>query len=188
MFVIATEDTYAPLQYFQAFKLSRIKIHVVPTVDGCSSASAVLSRLKAEQEKAKRCGDIQEGDQFWMVCDTDHYSEGSHVRAFSAALKEARDAGFQVAVTNPCFELWLLLHVADAPPPPADAAAILELLNAALGQYNKTNIPATRFLDGLGDALKRARMLDIGATGWPQSIGTQMHLLIEELLPRRSPS
>lgn len=184
LFVIATEDTYAPRQYFHAFKLSRVKVHVVPTEDGCSSAAAVLSRLKAEHEKAKRLGDLQDEDQFWMVCDTDHYCQGAHLRSFANALKEARDAAFRVVVSNPCFELWLLLHVAEAPPVPTDAAAVEATLRATLGHYDKTNTPALRLLEGLAGAIERARRLDVGANGWPQSVGTQMHLLIEELTPK----
>lgn len=108
LFVIATEDTYAPKQYFSAFELPRVSIHVIESVDGKQSARHVVARLKAVYEDGKRRGDLLPSDAFWALVDTDHYAQGHHVASFSQALKEAKDAGFKVAVSNPCFELWLL--------------------------------------------------------------------------------
>ena len=50
LFIIACDDTYAPKQYFDFFRLPRIQVHVVPTTDGTSNAQAVLDRsCRAEQ-------------------------------------------------------------------------------------------------------------------------------------------
>ena len=46
-------------------------------------------------------------DEIWCVFDRDDH-EG-----MEATLQEARDAKIDVAVSNPCVELWLLLHVRD---------------------------------------------------------------------------
>ena len=45
LFIVACDDTYAPKQYFAFFRLTRVKIHVVPTLDGTSAAEYVLERL-----------------------------------------------------------------------------------------------------------------------------------------------
>ena len=45
LFIIACDDTYAPQQYFGFFRMTRVQIHVIPTVDGTSAAQAVLERL-----------------------------------------------------------------------------------------------------------------------------------------------
>lgn len=34
----------------------------------------------------------------------------AHIKPFLAALQMARQHGVHVALSNPCFELWLLLH------------------------------------------------------------------------------
>ena len=49
-------------------------------------------------------GDFEE---IWCVFDRDDHP---HV---NSALQEARDHGIRVAFSNPCFELWLVLHVED---------------------------------------------------------------------------
>lgn len=46
-------------------------------------------------------------DEIWCVFDIDEHPN------MASALQEARDAGVNVAVSNPCFELWLVLHERD---------------------------------------------------------------------------
>ncbi|HTF07791.1 MAG TPA: RloB family protein, partial [Asanoa sp.] len=45
-------------------------------------------------------------DQIWCVVDVDEFD-------IDAAVVEARRAGVHLAISNPCFELWLLLHHDD---------------------------------------------------------------------------
>lgn len=181
MFIIATEDTYAPKQYFAGFLLPRVSIEVVETDDSQSAASHVVARLKNIVDEAKKFGEWTDADQYWVLLDTDHWSQGTHVAAFSKAIKEAKDCGFLVAVSNPCFELWLLLHVADVTLPIANATAAEEQLRTALGGYSKTNVPADKLMPLISQAIERAKKLDVGEGGWPQSVGTQVHLLVEAI-------
>lgn len=181
-FVIATEDTFAPKQYFDAFELNRVSVEVVPTMDNRSAATHVVNRLKELRERARQLGDLVDGDEFWVLLDTDHWTRGTHVAQFARAIKEGRDAGFSVAVSNPCFELWLLLHVVEEPPNPCTAETLTNALRAACGSFNKTNIPVERIMPGVEEALRRARQLDLGENGWPQAVGTQVCRLVELLL------
>lgn len=181
MFIVATEDTYAPKQYFEGFRLPRVSIEVVETNDTQSAASHVVARLKKVVDDAKRFGDVTSDDQFWVLLDTDHWIEPNHVASFSRAIKEAKDAGFRIAVSNPCFELWLLLHVADVVLPLSDAAAATAQLRAAISRYSKTNVPVDTFMPLIQVAIARAEKLDVGEGGWPQSVGTQVHLLVEAI-------
>ena len=86
-------------------------------------------------------------------------------------------------MSNPCFELWLLLHVADVQQPVAQCAGVEARLRAALGGYNKTNVPVEKLLPRVREAISRAKKLDPGGNGWPQDVGTQVHELVEALLP-----
>ena len=98
-------------------------------------------------------------------------------------MKEAKDAGIRTAVSNPCFELWLLLHVLEVATSFGDAAEVNNALAAALGGYNKTNIPTTALIPHVRTAIVRARCLDEGDGGWPQTTGTQVHFLVSQLVP-----
>jgi hypothetical protein len=122
---------------------------------------------------------LQDNDQFWVLLDTDHWTDANHVAAFSRAVKESEDMGFRVAVSNPCFELWLLLHVADVGSV-SDCASVEQELRRVLGSYSKTNTPTARLMPGLDSAIERARVLDVSGR-WPQRTGTQVFRLIENL-------
>ena len=100
LFIVACDDTYAPKQYFNFFRLTRVQVHVVPTKDGRLAAQHVLDRLLSF--------DHEEDDEYECF-DTDHYTEGTHFGNFLAALNEARRHGVNVALSKPSFELWLLL-------------------------------------------------------------------------------
>ena len=55
--------------------------------------------------------DLTREDERWLMLDTDHWVESSHVPNFAHVCAEAPKKGFQLAHSNPCFEIWLLLHV-----------------------------------------------------------------------------
>jgi hypothetical protein len=102
LFIIACDDTYAPKQYFDFFQLPRVQVHMVPAEGGRCAAQDVLARLLAV--------DHEDDDQRWLLLDTDHYIQGPHLAAFTSAISEARRQGIHVALSRPCFDLWLLLH------------------------------------------------------------------------------
>lgn len=41
LFLVACDDTYAPHQYFKAFRIPRVQVHVIPTVDGTSTRNGL---------------------------------------------------------------------------------------------------------------------------------------------------
>lgn len=49
-------------------------------------------------------------DELWMLLDTDHCAQGTHLASFVGTLAEARRQGVNIALSKPSFELWLLLH------------------------------------------------------------------------------
>jgi hypothetical protein len=154
LFIIACDDTYAPAQYFGFFRIPRIHVHVVPTLDGTSHAQAVLTRL-LEFKHADH-------DERWLVLDTDHCTQGQHVAAFMEALKRAGEQGIRVALSRPCFELWLLLHHAEEQGVAGleNAAAVEGKLREVLGEYNKSRLENRYSLVNVASACQRAHRLD----------------------------
>lgn len=160
LFIIACDDTYAPKQYFEFFKIPRIHVHVVETPDHTCSAAHVLDRLLGYKHEPD--------DERWLVLDTDHYTQGTHLPTFLETLKRATDNGVRVALSKHCFDLWLLLHhveettVADL----ANCGETDARLRKAIGQYNKTNLNPKHFpLAKVCDACERAQRLDAVVAG-----------------------
>ena len=66
-------------------------------------------QLVEEAIKYKNSPGTLAGDVFWVVYDRESpakYSESAHKKAFDAAERE----GIKLAISNVCFEYWILLH------------------------------------------------------------------------------
>ena len=109
-FLILSEDTESSVSYFnamiesvQAARHSQV-IGISSTVKGIGRGTGVLLR-KAEAKKieAERKSQIP-FDRCWLVFDKDDFKD------FNQVIKEATNAGFEVAWSNESFELWYLLH------------------------------------------------------------------------------
>lgn len=68
-----------------------------------------LSRELDSDKKAVKAGEIEELSSTWIVVDTDEF------RNFAAAEREAKTRGVRIAISNPCFEVWLIDHVSPCP-------------------------------------------------------------------------
>jgi hypothetical protein len=179
LFLVACDDTYAPKQYFDFLRLSRVQIHVVETDDSRSAAVYVLERLN----KFK----VEDDDERWMVLDTDHCIQGSHFPSFIQAITEARQAGIKIALSRPCFELWLLLHHLEENEVKTlkDAAATEARLREVLGGYNKTNLKPEHYpLASIAAAIQRAERLDAQVEGGDRPDGntTRVYQLLKAIL------
>lgn len=81
----------------------------------CGGAKEVVERaaseLKSSRKIFKKSGDpFDKFDYVWCVFDVDdHDKDGKLLEA----LKQASDNGIEVALSNPCYELWVILHYRD---------------------------------------------------------------------------
>ena len=185
LFIVGCDDTYAPKQYFGFFTIPRVKVEVVPTTDGTSVAQQVLDRLLAF--------DREEGDEAWMLLDTDHCAQGTHLKSFIPAIKEAQQKGVRVALSKPCFEVWLLLHHFDETSIDSHSACsdVEDALRAQLGGYNKTNLKQEHFsLTSLAAACARAQRLDASVQGGdiPSANTTRVYQLWQAIASKALPS
>ncbi len=182
LFVIATEDTHAPDQYFRVFRNPRIKVRVLPTECGLSAPAHVFQRL----EEFHREFELQEDDELWLMLDTDHWIEGGHIKNFIDVCTQATQKGFHLAHSNPCFEIWLLLHVADldANEQFARCEDVVQRLKDTLGGYSKRKIDSERFSrEAIDVAVARAEKLDESPDDrWPQKTGSHVYRVMKKLL------
>ncbi len=187
-FVVAAEDTDAPDQYFRALSFNRVKVVVLPTPrdSGESAPRHVVERLRDAFAEATRRGEVQDGDEFWVFLDTDHRTQGTHLTGTSEALRDARHSRFNVAFSNPCFELWLLLHLRTVSTVESfeNCGAVAAQIRAQLGSYNKTSIHPGQFtVAQIPEAITRAKALDQTPDHrWPEKTGTQVYRLLERVL------
>jgi hypothetical protein len=105
--VIAVEGQKTEPQYFRMLQQefgSRIKLEIVADNQHKSSPKYVLERLLLVKKKL----DLKDDDVCWMVIDVDGNS-----KILPKIFKEAKCNDCKIAISNPCFEIWLALHRGD---------------------------------------------------------------------------
>lgn len=90
-------------------------------------------------------------DSVWCVFDVDDHPN------IPAARDLARTVGIRLAISNPCFELWLLLHF-RGDPGPQDRATISRMLDEIVRDYDK-GVDYSVYADGYERAKMRAENL-----------------------------
>lgn len=178
--VIASEDRYAVKQYFEFFKSSKIQFKILETTDGKSAPEHVLHRLDEYMSEF----DIGDGDQFWLVIDTDHWIDSNHIQNLVEVVRQCRDKGIHVALSCPCFELWLLLHFEDFPTEPdITCDQISARIKSFVGSYKKKrvcNLPIDK--NSVQLAIQRSKDNHTESQDILTETETRLHLIIEQFV------
>ncbi len=108
-FVLYCEGKNTEPDYFAALKEvyvdALIDIRTVPAV-GVPSTIAERASKHLNSGRRKKKNSFEENDEVWAVFDRD---EHPHV---NDAVQKCKGNGVGVALSNPCFEVWLILHIA----------------------------------------------------------------------------
>lgn len=109
-----TEKYYfqALFEMFEQRKLPKTIMPLLLEKTGEDKGRSNPRALKELAEMKMNSTDYCESDEFIVVFDTDIYRDDP--KTYSSLLREFNDLGIRVAVTFPCFELWLLLHLDQA--------------------------------------------------------------------------
>jgi hypothetical protein len=176
LFVIATEGRETEKQYFVMFHDSRIKIEILPTGDDNRSAPQyVLDRLDEFVKKY----DLTQDDALWVMFDVDRWG----AKNISAICRQAKQKKYGLAISNPCFEVWLYLHVDDLHPDDKNCQEFEARLRNKLGSYNKSNLNTDAFKDYIEEAVERAKNLHPShQQNWPPEPGSHVYRVVEMLL------
>jgi hypothetical protein len=106
----------------------------------------------AEAEARRQKDDNLAFDEVWCVHDIDDHPKLDEARVM------ARDNGIELAVSNPSFELWLILHFRDNPGA-QHRDRMVAILKDLLPGYDK-HVEFGHVVHGYNDAVTRARRLD----------------------------
>lgn len=118
---------------------------------------ALKERAFADESASRQRDDYLRYDEVWCVYDVDDTPKHQLQDARGLAEKEQ----LRLAVSNPCFELWLLLHFAESSGI-RDRSEIQRLLRGFLPRYDK-HLKFESFSAGLDEAERRARQLNLQA-------------------------
>jgi hypothetical protein len=160
-FLVLTEGARTEKDYLEALarqtRGALVEV-VVPPDHGMPTTLVRAAKTLRERANARARAERDDNlrfDAVWCVFDVDQHPN------LKTAIEEARTGGIEVAVSNPCFELWLLLHFRESPGL-RRGLEIVQLLRGFVAGYEK-RVEFSAFAAGYGDAVKRAQRLQADA-------------------------
>lgn len=202
LFVLSFEGAVTEKKYFADFRGSELfnnsgLLEIVPLKRPKKIGSDPFSVKKLLLSAKKEFG-FKPTDEFWLIIDRDDWEKIHKINFDQLAQECKKEGNFFLAMSNPCFEIWLVLHFRDFSDFSADEQRLLyenprinnsknyidELLGNLQGDlrgYNKRPnpniyLPLTRL------ALSRAKFADIEADDYPKKLGTYVHRLLDKLI------
>lgn len=165
------EDSY--FKWFNA-RNSRINIHIIDREENASAPKLFIGRLNKAQEEGKYSP--QAADQVWFVCDVDKWRD--QIEQLRVDCESAPN--WHIAISNPCFEIWLHFHSDDVAFPADTTCNNLKtyLPQSSLGHYNSES-----YCLQIEQAAIRARNADKNPDSYfPDIMRTKVYKLAENML------
>lgn len=201
LIVIASEGKDTERIYFKAlakeYSNPRVHVHILERSEAeqnNSSPEHVLKQLNNYKEQYA----LEADDELWLVVDKDRWTEAMLSRV---ATECAQDDYMHMALSNPCIEFWLLLHLVDVSlltheeqlqwlenrRKSRNTDPYLKVrLRQEMGSYHESAYDAQMLIANVETAIERARALDKNsADRWPQTLGTRVYLLAESIMNRK---
>jgi len=140
-FLIVTEGEVTEPEYLNALvsalRMSAIDVEVAHSTTGSDPFSVVAhaeKRVTQQRRDARNNPAVVPYDQIWVVFDREGINDG---RDWQNAIYQAEAKGFKVALSNPSFEFWLLLHFVYTTAQFEDSAAVERRLKKENKGYAK---------------------------------------------------
>ena len=149
--------------YFKNFKARNkpLEVAVVDKAAGKSFDELIQETLRA---KDKYIAGTESSSSLWLVADVDvnrHTKNNEQVRQnqIEKLKKDAAFQGFKVVLSNPCFELWFLLHFSYSTGYLSDYNGVLQKLLKHIPEYKKTTDVFTMLENEMTKAILNGKKL-----------------------------
>jgi hypothetical protein len=138
-------------------------------------------------DEFRREFELRDDDQLWYCGDTDHWAAANHIPNLKQVLQHCRQAGINVALSGPCFELWVLLHFSDQLDALQTCRDVCAALSTVAGGYSKAHGCAAPITNRMVIAARdRAIRLDEGTPEIPDRPTTRVYKILNLLMERES--
>lgn len=201
-YILAYEGDVTEKKYFEDLRQSSMfndsgSIETFPLKKEHNGSNSPLD-VKKLLSKAKAEYNFRATDEFWLIIDRDDWEKIHHVD-FNALYDDCeKEKNFFIALSNPCFEFWLILHlrkledIADS-----DREKILENAKVSVkhnyidlyladcigdGRGYTKRPKASVFMPKVKVAVENARMIrDLGER-IPGGLSTDVYKFVEKLI------
>jgi len=176
LFLLAVEGAVTEMNYFKE-ALPDNSIIQIECIKGKnqSSPERVLKRMKRRIREQS----LRQGDEAWLVLDRDHWEESVLTALYDWSQTDGR---YNVALSNPKFESWLLLHFEDGRQVKSSSDCTRRL-KRHLPDFDK-HFDSSKFSKAMIIlAIDRAKAKDKPLSiKWPTRQGSTVYRLVERLI------
>ena len=165
--LIVTEGSQTEPRNFDYFRTRQknIEIQIIGNKQKGSRTDYLSLVKKAIEYKNKNQISTSYGDQIWIVADGDvNYNNPDPIRLKNTQLMNARNLAakndINIALSNPCFELWYLMHFKYSTSYLKDYNAVASLLKNYISDYDKKFDIAEILSPHLTNAIHNAAKLE----------------------------
>jgi hypothetical protein len=176
MFVLATEGAKTEPLYFNMFNNDNTVIHVKCLKGNRQNSPGQVLKRMNDYLKTNR---LKSKDEAWLIVDRDQWLEDQLIQLHEWSQTNSRHG---LAVSNPKFEYWLLLHFEDGTGI-TSSRQCTDRLKRYLPHFEKSHVETDKLRPGIHEATRRARLKDAPpCTDWPRITGTTVYRLVEKLI------
>lgn len=161
--LIVTEGSQTEPKYFAHYRTrqTNIDIRVIGSRTSGGETDYLSLIRKAVEYQNKNQISISNGDAVWVVADGDvNYNNPDPITAKDNLLSKARNLadakGIRIAISNPCFEFWYLLHFQYTTKFFKDYPAVKTALTSYLPDYEKASDVYAQLSEHTTDAIQNA--------------------------------
>ena len=147
------EGKETEIRYFKRFRSRGCHIDIIPSPSQYKVADCLVQKARATMGTNPYYP--EEGDVIWCVFDRDENSDAVLQKAKYAA----KQKGYQLAYSNPSFELWFLLHFVNQRTKVANCQAVIRMLKQSgrMEKYEKNQDVYDQLKPLQKDAVERAK-------------------------------
>lgn len=176
LIIIAAEGSKTEPHYFSIFNDLTSAVRVICLKGkNRSSPLQVLKRMKTYIEEAS----LQFSDEAWLVIDKDNWCEEQLTMLYEWSKTNKR---YGLALSNPKFEYWLLLHFEEGYGV-SNGKDCSTRLKKYLPDYDKSLDPKKVTREMIDGAVNRALKIDSPCCErWPLKSGSTVYRLVQKIL------
>lgn len=177
LFLLVVEGSTSECQYFNFFnRQSTEKIRIQCESNKHKSAPIHVLRKMTNLLASKNS---RKNDEAWIVIDTDQWPEDHLTDLYNWSQQEDH---YGLAVSNPCFEYWLLLHFEDGDGVHSTRDCKRKIRDHLPG-YRKHIDTRKLSIEMITEARNRACIRDNPpCDDWPHNTGTTVYRLVDNIL------
>lgn len=135
-------------------------------------------------------------DEFWIIADVDNHTNDDNIARWNQTISDCKNKNYGYAISNPFFELWLLLHHLDVNEDDYKYAVTEKHAYEKTSHYRnrlrddaKSPLKESKHIESIHydvekvkGASKRAKALHNNSEEWPHNLGSTMFLLVDKII------